>query len=57
MIRRLRAGDEGVLQALCRRFKERVPTDEENEAAERTYASAGASPTGENVLFTWRFTD
>jgi ribosomal protein S18 acetylase RimI-like enzyme len=139
VIRRLRAGDEALLQELCRRFKERVPTeeeshrflarqdiatfvwlegadpvgfaygylllridgdrsvffyeldvaephrrrgigralaeemravaqsvgatkmwvetDEENEAAKRTYASAGASRTGDNVLFTWRFTD
>lgn len=29
MIHRLRPGDERRLQELCRRFKERVPSDEE----------------------------
>ena len=140
MIRRLRPGDEALLQEVCRRFKERVPsddeaaaflatdwaatfvaldegercvgfaygyvlpridgdtsvffyelevaprsrglgfgrglaeemrrlaesagalkmwvqTDEENEAAKRTYASAGAARAGPNLLFEWRFRD
>ena len=34
-----------------------VQTDEANEAAKRTYASAGATRAGEDVLFEWRFTD
>lgn len=32
-----------------------VETDEENEAAKRTYASAGASRAGESLLFEWDF--
>lgn len=78
MIRRLRPGDEPLLQELCRRsagpwprvgaevrrpagsvgaVKMWVGTDEANEAAKRTYASAGAGRAGENVLFGRRFTD
>jgi ribosomal protein S18 acetylase RimI-like enzyme len=34
-----------------------VQTDEENEAAKRTYASAGAARAGPNLLFEWRFRD
>jgi ribosomal protein S18 acetylase RimI-like enzyme len=34
-----------------------VQTDEENEAAKRTYASAGATRAGPNLLFEWRFRD
>lgn len=34
-----------------------VQTDEANEAATRTYASAGATRAGEDVLFEWRFSD
>jgi len=34
-----------------------VQTDEDNEAAKRTYASAGATRGGEDVLFEWRFSE
>jgi ribosomal protein S18 acetylase RimI-like enzyme len=34
-----------------------VQTDEDNEAAKRTYASAGATRAGGDVLFEWRFSE